>query len=266
MLRIFFIGDVVGRPGRRFVIERLHALRVERGIDLVIANGENAAGGSGITGAVARDLLGAGIDGITLGDHVWDQRGWTEEIGDFEQVCKPANLPAATPGRAWIRCETRSGTAIAVFTVLGRQFMKGEIDSAFHTSERLLEEIRGAGIDHVLVEVHAEATSEKVALGRFLDGRVIGVLGTHTHIPTADLSVLPGGSAYQTDVGMSGPYDSVLGRDVESVVERFRDGLPRRFPVAEHDVRICGAILDYDPDARTVVAAERLEERRGDPA
>jgi len=257
--RIFFIGDIVGKPGRNWVKACLPAFRKERGVDLVLANGENAAGGAGITGAVASQLLESGVDGITLGDHVWDQKGWAEEISGMERVCKPANLPRSTPGRRYLILEGDDGFRLGVFTLLGRRSMKLDVENPFICVEALLEELQCEGISHCLVEIHAETTSEKVAMGWRLDGRVSAVLGTHTHIPTADLTILPGGTAYQTDVGMTGPYRSVLGREIESVMGRFLDGMPRRFPVAKEDVRLCGAMIDYDEEARVATAIERVE-------
>lgn len=256
------MGDIVGRPGRDWVKERLARYRAEEGIDLVVANAENAAAGSGLTGSIARDLLGAGIDGITLGDHIWDQREWAEEIGQFERVCRPANLPASNPGRTHLVLPLPGGHTLGVVTVLGRQYMKIHADCPFLAADRKMAELAAAGVSHVLVEIHGEATSEKIALGWYLDGRAVAVLGTHTHVPTADAAVLPRGTAYQTDVGMTGPYASVLGREVQSVVARFLDGMPRKFPVAEGDARICGALIEYDCERRLALACGGVQLRR----
>lgn len=258
MLKILFVGDIVGRPGRSIVTDRLASLREEHGFDFVVANAENAAAGAGITGSIARQLLEAGIDAITLGDHVWDQRGWESEIARFDRVCRPANLPAACPGRDHVVVE-KDGFRLAVFTVLGRNFvgMKGECP--FLGADALLSRTVGAGTaDAALVEIHAEATSEKQALGWYLDGRAAAVLGTHTHVPTADACVLPSGTAFMCDVGMTGPYASVLGREVKPVIGRFLDGMPRKFEVAEGDVRLSGAVVAYDPQARRAVGCELL--------
>lgn len=244
MAKILFIGDIVGRPGREFVISKLREIRENQGIDLVIANGENTAGLTGITGAIANDLIGAGVDAITLGDHVWDQKGFAEEIKKLERVCRPANLPQVCPGRDHVIVQV-GDYRVAVFTVLGRTFMKIKADCPFRTSDSMIEKI-GKNADAIIVEIHAEATSEKVALGRYLDGRVALVVGTHTHIPTADASILPKGTAYITDVGMTGPYDSVLGTDVQTIIDLFLDGMPRHFTVAKNDVRLCGCIVDID--------------------
>ena len=228
------------------VKQRLAAYRKAEAIDLVVANGENAAGGSGITGSMADELVRAGIDGITLGDHVWDQRGWTEEIDTKTRVCKPANLPASTPGRRHLILEGPDGFRLGVCTLLGSQFIKMESSNLFEVVRPLVSELRNEGAEAILVEVHAETTSEKVALGWFLDGEVMAVVGTHTHIPTADCRLLPKGTVYITDVGMTGPYESVLGRDIDAVVGRFCDGLPRRFHVATDDIRLCGLLMDYN--------------------
>ncbi len=249
----------MGRPGRDKVATWVGRLREKHQLDFVIANGENAAAGAGITGAIAKTLLGQGIDAITLGDHVWDQRGWEHEIDGFERVCRPANLPAGCPGREHVVIE-KKGFRLAVFTVLGRTFLNMKSDCPFVAADRKLTETVGGGsADAALVEIHAEATSEKIALSWHLDGRALAVVGTHTHVPTADAVVRPKGTAYLTDAGMTGPYHSVLGRQVEPVVGRFLDGMPRRFGVAEEDVRLCGVMVTYDPETKRATSCERLE-------
>ena len=262
MLKLLFIGDIVGKPGREIVIEKLAALRAERGIDFVVANAENAAAGAGITGAIAKTLLAAGVDAITLGDHVWDQKGWDAEIGTFERVCRPANLPAACPGREYVVLEAK-GFRLAVMTMLGRQFVGMKAECPFLGANRVIGELAQSGkADGVFVEIHAEATSEKQAMGWHLDGRAIAVLGTHTHVPTADAIVLPKGTAFMCDVGMTGPYASVLGREVEPVLGRFLDGMPRRFEVAEGDVRLSAALVTFDPAARRATGCELVTVRK----
>jgi metallophosphoesterase (TIGR00282 family) len=243
VLKLLFVGDIVGRPGRNWLKERLPGLREELEIDLVIANAENAAAGAGITTALVKEIEAAGVDGITLGDHVWDQRGFEQEIDRLERVCRPANLDPVCPGRDHLVIETKE-KRVAVFTVLGRSFMKPR-DCPFRTADRLIQSLDGQA-DIILAEIHAEATSEKVAFGRYLDGRVAAVLGTHTHIPTADAAILRKGTAYITDVGMTGPYDSVIGRDAELVVAGFLDGMPRRFSVARDDVRLSAVQVEID--------------------
>jgi 2',3'-cyclic-nucleotide 2'-phosphodiesterase len=254
VLRLLFIGDIVGRPGRDIVSERVQRVRTERGIDFVIANAENAAAGAGITASIARSVLESGVDAITLGDHVWDQRGWENEIGQIDRVCRPANLPKSCPGWDHLIIENR-GFRVAVFTVLGRSFMNMKADCPFLAADRMVEQLR-AQADAIIVEIHAEATSEKQALGWYLDGRVTAVLGTHTHVPTADARVLPKGTAFMCDVGMTGPYASVLGRQIEPVVSRFIDGMPRRFDVATEDVRLSGALIEIDA---SMARAEKIE-------
>lgn len=245
VLKLLFIGDIVGRPGRDILAEKLPRVRTEHSVDFVIANGENAAAGAGITGAIAKSILGSGVDAITLGDHVWDQRGWENEIGQIEHVCRPANLPRSNPGWDHLIIEKR-GFRVAVFTVLGRTFMGMKADCPFLCADRMIAQLKGQA-DAIIVEIHAEATSEKIALGWHLDGRVTAVLGTHTHVPTADARVLPKGTAFMCDVGMTGPYAGVLGREVAPVVAKFLDGMPRRFEVATDDVRISGALIEISP-------------------
>jgi len=263
MISVLFIGDIVGRPGRDVVAARVTTLREKHGADFVVANAENAAAGAGITGKIARDLVGAGVDAITLGDHVWDQKSFDAEIGALEQVCRPANLPAECPGRDRLVIE-RGGKRLGIFTVLGRNFMGMKADCPFVAARRIATELEEK-CDAILVEVHMEATSEKIAMGWFLDGRVAAVLGTHTHVPTADARVLPKGTAYLTDVGMTGPYESVLGREIEPVVSRFLDGMPRRFEVATGDVRLSGALVRYDETTKRAVSCELITEVSAEP-
>ena len=260
MLKLLFIGDIVGRPGREIVADRVPRLRTELGLDFVIANAENVAAGAGITGALARSILDGGVDALTLGDHVWDQRGWETEITEIEHVCRPANLPASCPGWDHLIVEAR-GFKLAVFTLLGRHYMNLKAECPFLCADRMIERLRGQA-DAILVEVHAEATSEKQALGWHLDGRVSAVLGTHTHVPTADACILPKGTAFLCDVGMTGPYAGVLGREVEPVIARFLDGMPRRFEVATQDVRLSGAIVEIEPSMARAVKVELLTVRR----
>jgi metallophosphoesterase (TIGR00282 family) len=257
MPKILFLGDIVGRPGRSFVIERLAALRDELGADIVIANAENSAGGAGITKKIADELIAAGIDAITLGDHVWDQKNFENEIDLLEQVCRPANLPEQNPGRTHLIVE-KEGFRLGILTVLGRNYLTLKSSCPFRTADAKLAELE-AQCDAVFVEAHMEATSEKIALGWHLDGRAAAVVGTHTHVPTADGRVLPGGTAYLSDAGMCGPYASVLGRDVEPVVATFLDGMKRRFPVACEDVRISGCLIEIDSKTGLSRSFQRVE-------
>lgn len=260
MLKMLFVGDVVGRPGREIMVERMPRLRAELKADFVIVNAENSAGGSGINSSIAKELLASGVDAVTLGDHVWDQKGWESDIGGFERVCRPANLPAACPGRDHVILEAR-GFRLAVFTVLGRQYLNLKSDCPFLTSDRMLEKLKDTA-DGVFVEIHAEATSEKQGVGRYLDGRAIAVLGTHTHVPTADACVLPGGTAFMCDVGMTGPYESILGRELKPVIGRFIDGMPRKFDIATNDARISAALVEFDPETRKAARCELITVKR----
>ena len=259
MPRLFFIGDIVGAPGRRAVAARLESFRTEHSVDWVVANAENSAGGSGLTAKIAHELKAAGVDAITLGDHCWGQRGFEREIVDLDFVCRPANLPKQCPGRDHLILE-RDGFRLGVFTLLGNQFMKINADDAFRAVDGWVEKMRQE-TDAFFLEIHAETTSEKVAMGWYLDGRAAVVAGSHTHIPTADAQILPRGTAYITDVGMTGPYASVLGREIGPVVARLVDGMPRKFPVAERDLRICGLLVDVDATSGRACGVERIELR-----
>jgi metallophosphoesterase (TIGR00282 family) len=260
MLKLLFIGDIVGRPGRDLVMERVPRLRQELALDFVIANAENVAAGAGITGKLAKSILESGVDAITLGDHVWDQRGWETEIATMDQVCRPANLPKSNPGWDHVIIEKR-GFRVAMFTVLGRTFMGLKADCPFLCADRMIEQLRSQA-DAIVVEIHAEATSEKIALGWHLDGRVTAVLGTHTHVPTADACVLPKGTAFMCDVGMTGPYASVLGREVAPVVAKFIEGMPLRVEVAEGDVRLSGALVEISASTTRAKKIELLTVRK----
>ncbi len=253
-MKLLFIGDIVGKPGREIVAALVPRVRVEQSIDFVIANGENAAAGAGITGSLCMSLLAAGVDVVTLGDHVWDQKGFEHEVTALERVCRPANLPAGNPGRDHVIVE-RNGFRLLVFTVLGRSFMGLKAECPFLGADALLQKLSGQ-FDGALVEIHAEATSEKQAMGWHLDGRVTAVLGTHTHVATADASLLRKQTAFMCDVGMTGPHESVLGREIEPVVGRFLDGMPRRFEVATGDNRLSAALVEFDPAGR----ATRIEQ------
>jgi len=258
-MRLLFIGDIVGKPGREAVTALVPKLRAERSIDFVIANGENAAAGAGITGAICQTLREAGVDAITLGDHVWDQKGFEVDIQSLKHVCRPANLPAVCPGRDHLILE-KNGFRLLVFTVLGRSFMGAKAECPFLGADALLQKLAGK-FDGALVEIHAEATSEKQALGWHLDGRVTAVLGTHTHVATADTSLLRRQTAFQCDVGMTGPHESVLGREIAPVVGRFLDGLPRRFEVAAGDNRLSATLVDFDATGRAT-GIEWLSQRQ----
>lgn len=258
-MRVLFIGDIVGKPGRDCVRSALSGIVGELRADIVIANGENAAGGSGLTSVIANELTQAGVDGITLGDHVWDQRGFSDEIEKLEKVCRPCNLPKSNPGRTSLIIE-KDGFKLGVFTVLGRTFMKTSADCPFLTADAQIKEL-SKQCDAIFVEMHAEATSEKIALGWYLDGHAAAVIGTHTHTPTADATILPRGTAYLSDAGMTGPYESVLGREIQPIIAKFLDGLPRKWPVAEGDIRLCGVLVEIDPESKIATKCERVERR-----
>lgn len=258
-LSIVMIGDIVGKPGRRVVDQQVQRVREDCEADLVIANAENIAGGSGLTAALAERLFSYGIDGLTLGDHVYRKADIIPMLERTDRVCRPANLPEDAVGPRFLTLPARDGSrTLCVLTVLGRLYMSGGplADDPFAAVDMILHELPSDAA--VLVEVHAEATSEKVALGHHLDGRVSAVVGTHTHIPTADARVLPGGTAYVTDLGMTGPYDSVLGRRKDRVLQFMTTAIPARFDVAEGDVKLCGVHITLD-DANKATACRRLE-------
>jgi len=247
-MKLLFIGDIVGKPGREVVASAVPKLRAAHGLDFVIANAENAAAGAGITGAIAGTLLEQGVDAITLGDHVWDQKGFETDIVGLTKVCRPANLSSGNPGRDHLIVE-KNGFRLLLFTVLGRSFMGLKAECPFRCADALLARLAGS-YDGAFVEVHAEATSEKQALGWHLAGRAIAVLGTHTHVATADTTILREHTAFQCDVGMTGPHESVLGREIAPVVARFLDGMPRRCEVATGDNRLSGTIVEFGADGR----------------
>jgi 2',3'-cyclic-nucleotide 2'-phosphodiesterase len=264
IVRILTLGDVVGRPGRQVVHQQLPALVRQRDVHLVVANGENIAGGSGITANLFNKLRSYGVDVITLGDHIYKRLDIVATLGNSERVVRPANLASGAAGRPFTVVQTNSGVTVAVFSVLGRIFMNLPSDDPFAAVDRVLGQLPAAAKVRVC-DVHAEATSEKVALGHWMDGRVSMVFGTHTHIPTADAHVLAGGTAYITDVGMCGPYDSVLGRRKDRVLKYMTTNMPAPFDVATHDVRLCGAIAEIDAETGRAVSIERVEVR-GDNA
>jgi metallophosphoesterase (TIGR00282 family) len=250
------IGDIVGRPGRRIVSRSVAGLKTTHQLDLVIANAENAAGGAGLTPANYRELIGAGVDGVTLGDHIYRRR----EIGDVLEsqpnIVKPANYPESAPGRGTMLLTGPDGTRAAVISLQGRVFMR-PVDCPWAAVDRELANLP-EDVRVILVDFHAEATSDMQLMGRYLDGRVTAVLGTHTHVPTADETIFPGGTAFQCDVGMTGPYESILGRRVDRVLETTRTFNPTHFEVATEDVRLSGTIVECDPQTGRAVSIERL--------
>jgi hypothetical protein len=258
MIRILFLGDIVGEPGRAAVINRVPRLRAERDIDFVIANGENAAGGRGITPKIAIDLLRCGIAVITTGDHVWDQKELAPWLPTEPRVLRPANYPAGAPGFSSIVLETAKGK-VGVLNMQGRTFMQPILENPFRVANEEVEKLR-AETPVIFVDMHCETTSEKIAMGRHLDGRVSAVVGTHTHVQTADERIFPGGTAFLCDSGMCGPDDSILGRSIEPIVGRFLSNMPVNFPIARGPVRLCGAIIDIDEQTGRALAIERFSE------
>ncbi|MFP6883155.1 MAG: TIGR00282 family metallophosphoesterase [Roseibacillus sp.] len=259
MIRILFLGDVVGEPGRKAVAARLPGLREEADLDFVVVNGENAAGGRGITSKIAIDLLRAGAAVITTGDHVWDQREVMEYFPTEPRLLRPINFPEGAPGAGSVVLETAKGK-VGVINAQGRVFMNPPLENPLRLVEEAVEAMRAEDVRIILLDFHAEATSEKIAMGRALDGRVSLVVGTHTHVQTADEQIFPRGTGYLTDAGMCGPAESVLGREIASVVWRFRTSLPTRFPVAKGPVRICGVIVGVDEESGHAVELKRVDE------
>jgi 2',3'-cyclic-nucleotide 2'-phosphodiesterase len=256
-LKILFIGDVVGAPGRKIVSQALPRLIHRWGIGLVVCNAENSAGGSGMTVKCHEELADAGVDVFTMGDHVYRKDEIHDLFARTDMICRPANFPEESPGAECALAEARDGTVVGVFTVLGRTFMR-PVDDPFRAADRMVDRLRGTA-RVILVDVHAEATSDKQLLGRYLDGRVSAVLGTHTHVATADEQILPGGTAYQTDVGMTGPYDSILGRRYDRVLAASLTFLPHHFDVANGDPRLCGALVEVDPASGRATAIRRVQ-------
>jgi metallophosphoesterase (TIGR00282 family) len=255
-VKILFIGDVVGAPGRKIIAQALPRLIHRWGLDLVVCNAENSAAGSGLTVKCYEELKEAGVDAFTLGDHAYRRDEVHELFGRSDRVCRPANYPPDAPGPESVLVEARDGTVVGVFSVLGRTFMK-PIDCPFRAADRVIEAI-GRNASLILVDVHAEATSEKQLMGRYLDGRVAAVLGTHTHVATADEQILPGGTAYHTDVGMTGPYESILGRRIDRVMAATLTAVPNHFDVASGDPRLCGALVEVDPATGRATAITRV--------
>lgn len=252
-MRVLFVGDVVGKPGRRAVARLLPRLRDELGVDLVVLNGENAAGGAGLTAEIARELRDAGADVVSNGNHVWDQRQFKDEIGLLDFAIRPVNLPPNNPGRGWIVVKEA-----LVVNAIGRVFM-GSADDPFRAVDAVIDQLGESAPKVRILDWHAEATSEKLAMGWHLDGRFSAVLGTHTHVPTADARVLPGGTALVCDAGMVGPRDSILGVRTDIIVERFRTGMPVRFQVAEGPVVFNSVLVDIDEQTGRARSIERVD-------
>lgn len=262
-IRILCLGDIVGRPGRQVVHDKLPGIVRDRQVDLVIANAENIAGGSGITQNLFHKIRSYGVDVVTLGDHIYRKADIIPTLQTSERVVRPANLSQQAAGRTFTVITSNSGVAVAVFSLMGRIFMNQlPSDDPFAAADRVLGQIPR----HVRVsvcDVHAEASSEKVALGHWMDGRVSLIFGTHTHIPTADAKILPGGSAFISDLGMCGPYDSVLGRRKDRVLKYMTTNMPAPFDVATGDVRLCGVLVEVNIETGKALSIERIEAQAG---
>ena len=259
MIRILFLGDVVGEPGRKALQQRLRGLQEELAVDFTIVNGENAAGGRGISGKQCIELLKSGATVITTGDHVWDQKDLPAYIETEPRLLRPCNYPEGTPGAGSVVLDTAKGP-VAVLNVRGLTFMNPPLDNPFHRAMEEVEKLRAA-TKVIFVDVHAETTSEKIALGRYLDGKVSAVVGTHTHVQTADEQIFPGGTAFLCDAGMCGAADSVLGRTKESILRRFLTGMPTALPVAGGEVLLCGVIVEVDEATGRAMAIQRVQEK-----
>jgi len=263
MLTILFLGDVVGEPGRSAVIANLPRLRESHAVDFVVVNGENAAGGRGITPKITIDLLRAGVSVITTGDHIWDQKEIFSFINTEPRLLRPINYPAGAPGNGSIVLETAKGK-VGVINVQMRTFMQPILENPFPAVEAAVAAMRKE-TPVIFVDAHGETTSEKIAIGRFLDGKASAVLGTHTHVQTADEQIFPGGTAFLCDAGMCGPATSILGRAVEPIVNRFISNLPALFPVAKGEVRLCGAVVSIDEATGRALSIHRINELIQEP-
>lgn len=257
-LKILFIGDIVGEPGRRAVRELLPGLREKHAIDLCIANGENSAGGSGITMSTAADIFAAGVDIITSGDHVWDQKEIYQLMESESRFIRPVNYPPNTPGQGSTFFQIENGPAVAIVNIQGRTFMP-DLENPFWVLPREVNRLRET-TPIIFVDMHAEATSEKIAIARMMDGQVSAVVGTHTHVQTADEQIFPGGTAYLSDAGFTGPHESVLGRDIDAIIKRFVTNQPQRFGVATGRILLQGALITVDEKSGRATAIQRVSE------
>ena len=265
-MKLLFIGDIVGQPGRRAVTELLPRLRDQHALDFIIANGENSAGGSGITPKTAAEIFSAGVDVITSGDHLWDQKEVMELLAGEKRFLRPLNYPADVPGRGHGVFEVQSPgskvkgpLSLAVLNLQGRTFMQPPLDNPFPLAAEAVKHLREQ-TKIVFVDFHAQATSEKIALARFLEGQVSAVVGTHTHVQTADEQIFPGGTAYLSDAGFTGPHDSVLGREIEPVIKKFLTAMPQRFEVAKNRVLLQGAVIEIDEVSGRSLSIQRVSE------
>jgi metallophosphoesterase (TIGR00282 family) len=255
-VKILFVGDVYGKPGRRAASDLIPQIKASHDVDFCIVNGENSAGGFGITENIGRKFHAYGADVITTGNHVWDQKEAMPYIMSADRILRPANFPPGTGGRGAGIFQSENGVTVGVVCIQGRTNMR-PLDCPFRLGEQIVEDLRKE-TSVIVVDFHAEATSEKIAFGWFLDGKVSAVLGTHTHVQTADERILPDGTAYISDVGMTGPHDSVIGAQKEPAIRRFVDQMPVRFEPASGDVKLCGILLEVDPESGKATGIERL--------
>ena len=258
-MKILFIGDIVGSPGRKAVEVLVPKIKKKEKIDFTIGNAENAAGGSGITPDIAKELFSYGLDVITSGDHIWKKKEIVEMLDEEDRLLRPANYPAGVPGKGWGVYTTKNGVKVGVINLVGRVFMEC-VECPFKVGRPLVEKIR-KDTPIILIDMHAEATSEKIALVWYLDGEVSAILGTHTHVQTADERIYPKGTAFLTDLGMVGPHDSVIGRKAEQILTRFITGLPTRFEMAEENVQLNGAIITVDEKTGRALEIKRVNEK-----
>lgn len=255
-MNVLLVGDIVGKPGRNAFTQIAAQLRAEGRVDFIIANGENSAAGRGPTPEIANAILNAGADVMILGDHAWDSREMVAGIDLEDRIIRPANFGKGAPGKGWVRVETPEGPLV-VLQLICRVFMQPSYDCPFQMADRMLKGELG-GDKVILVDFHGEASSERMAMGRFLDGRVTSVTGTHTHCQTSDNRIFPNGTAYMTDLGMTGPQDSILGREIEPVIKKFLTGVPQKFDVAKGDPTLEGAIVDVDMKTGKARSIERV--------
>lgn len=261
VIKILYLGDIFGEPGRRIVKHFVPLLRQKHQLDLVLANCENVSHGRGVGSKHARELAGSGVDFMTSGNHIYD----VEEVYAYlnqsdAKVLRPYNLPQGVPGRGTTVVETISGVRVGLVNIMGSLFMNMSLDEPFAAADRAIEDLKQKS-DVIVLDMHCDATSEKRAMGWHVAGRVQLVVGTHTHVPTADEEILPGGTAYITDLGMCGPYDSIIGMDKQNVLKKFRTGMKKKFEVAQGDVRLCGVICEIDVHEKKAVKLERVCER-----
>jgi hypothetical protein len=256
-VNILFIGDIVGQPGRRALERALLPLVDRRNVDFTIVNIENAAGGFGLTVDLFEELSKLPIDVFSSGNHIWDKKEIYDVLNSSDRLLRPANYPPGNPGRGATVRATAAGVPVGVLNLQGQVFMPAHCDSPFRVADDELARMKDVKV--IVVDIHAEATSEKIAIGWYLDGRVSAVLGTHTHVPTADETVRPGGTAYQTDVGMSGAYEGVIGFARDRIIEKFLAQTPKAFETAKRDIRLCGALVEVDPDTGRALGIERIQ-------